>query len=114
VYGLAVTDRYDPQETAADPIGSHVYAGLAPAEQRAVLTSGLTHLVTARGQARRNGTARDTGIDAMVVRDGKLVLLQSKHAGDIAAPPTSQDTPAPGFPPRPSGLGNRAQYAASA
>ncbi|MHC3473520.1 hypothetical protein ACYF6T_33170 [Streptomyces sp. 7R007] len=50
----------------------------------------------------------------MVVRDGKLVLLQSKHAGDIAAPPTSQDTPAPGFPPWPSGLGNRAQYAASA
>jgi hypothetical protein len=75
-YGLAVMDRYDRREAAADSTVSRVYAGLDPAEQHTVLTAGLTHLVTARGRARRNGTAPDTGIDAIAVRDGKLHLLQ--------------------------------------
>ncbi|MFI9835252.1 helix-turn-helix domain-containing protein [Streptomyces sp. NPDC051913] len=92
---------------------SHVYAGLDPAEQRTVLTAGLRHLVAARVGARRNGTAPDTGIHAMIVRDGELVLLQSKHVGDTAGPPTGESTPAP-VAPRPSGPGHRARYVASA
>ncbi|MFJ8086314.1 helix-turn-helix domain-containing protein [Streptomyces sp. NPDC096205] len=95
-----------------DPI-IRVSAGLDPAEQRTVLTAGLTHLLTARGRARRNGTAPDTGIDAVVVRDGELVLFQSKYSGGTAAPPTGESTPAP-VAPRPSGPGHRARYAASA
>lgn len=109
-YRSAVDDHWE--SATVHPV-SRVYAGLDPAEQRTVLTAGLTHLVTARGRARLNGTAPDTGIDAMVVRDGKLVLLQSKHTGDTPAPPTGESTPAP-VAPRPSGPGHRARYAASA
>lgn len=107
-YRLAVMDRYASPEAAA--AASRVYA-----EARPVVTAAYNEIVTALGRiARRNGTAPDTGIDAMVVRDGKLVLLQCKGSGDTAAPPTGEGTPAPGLPPRPSGPGNRAQYAASA
>ncbi|WDO11282.1 helix-turn-helix domain-containing protein (plasmid) [Streptomyces murinus] len=109
----AYRSAVDHGESATVHPVSRVYAGLDPASQRTVLTSGPTHLLTARGRARRNGTAPDTGIDAVVVCDGELVLFQSKYAGGTAAPPTGESTPAP-VAPRPSGPGHRARYAASA
>jgi hypothetical protein len=103
-YGPVLLDRPGQRQAAADPAISRVYAGLGPAEQRTVLTAGLTHLVTARGRARRNGSAPDTGIDAIAVRDGKLLLVHCRHADDTACPPTSNGTPAVVFSPRPDQL----------
>ncbi|WP_392973680.1 hypothetical protein [Streptomyces sp. LN245] len=82
------------QQGGAAPTISNTFVGLDPADQHTVLTAGLTHLITARGRARRNGTAPDTGIDTLFVRDGKFVLVQCKHA-DTTTPPTTNTAPAP-------------------
>lgn len=103
------------QRGGAAPTLSRTFVGLDPADQVSVLAAGLTDLAIARGRARRNGITPDTGIDAITVHDGKLVLLQCKHSGDTASgpPPGIGGTPAPALPPRPSGP-HRAQQAAPA
>jgi hypothetical protein len=107
-YAHALVDQLGPREDAPVPAVSRAFGGLGPADQYAVLAAGLTHLATARGRARRNGAAPDTGIgiDAIGVRDGRLVLLQCKHSGDTTSgPPGADGVPAPGLPPRPPGPG---------
>ncbi|MFJ8010623.1 helix-turn-helix domain-containing protein [Streptomyces fagopyri] len=69
-YALAVTDRDS-------------FARLDPTDQHTL----LAHLITARGLARRNGTAPDTAIDTLYVHNGKLVLLQAKHADTTTPAP---------------------------
>lgn len=109
----ALADRPGQQEAAQAPDVSRAYASLDPTDQYTVLTAGLTHLYAARGRARRNGTAPDIGVDAIDVHNGKLVLLQCKHSDNSASgPPTSDGTPAPALPPRPSGPRHRARQAA--
>ncbi|MGW3313931.1 helix-turn-helix domain-containing protein [Streptomyces sp. NPDC001073] len=107
-----VVDQSGQQAGAVRTL-SRTFAGLDLDEQYSVLAAGLTDLIAARGRARRNGTAPDTGIDAMTVRDGELVLLQSKFAGDThSGPPGTGTVPAPALPPRPPGPGHRAAHPA--
>ncbi|MEU9348979.1 helix-turn-helix domain-containing protein [Streptomyces sp. NPDC048278] len=114
-FAPAVVDQ-PGQQAGAAPTLSRTFAGLDPADQASVLAAGLTRLAVARGRARRNGTAPDTGIDAITVHDGNLVLLQSKHSGDTASgpPPGTGTAPGPALPPRPSGPHHRARQAAPA
>nr|WP_168516697.1 hypothetical protein [Streptomyces sp. S1D4-11]QIZ01296.1 hypothetical protein HEP87_56355 [Streptomyces sp. S1D4-11] len=107
-YRLAVMDPYE--RMAAEAVAGRFYAEAHP-----VAAAAFNDFVTALGRtARRNGTAPDTGIDAIAVRNGKLFLLQSKHAGGTAAPPTGEGATAPGLPPRPSGPSDLARHATSA
>ncbi|MGW3461812.1 hypothetical protein ACWDE9_20430 [Streptomyces olivaceoviridis] len=86
------TPRLSSGCLAPSPAVSRAFAGLGPADQYAV----LTHVLTARGRARRNGT----GIDAMAFRNGKpVMMLQCKHTGNTSpGPPRSSGTPAAGRP----------------
>ncbi|MGW2722413.1 helix-turn-helix domain-containing protein [Streptomyces sp. NPDC001492] len=109
----ALADRSGQREAVAAPAINRAYAGLDPTDQYAVLTAGLTHLYAARDRARRNGTAPDTGVDAITVRNDRLAWLQCKHSDNSASgPPTSDKTPAPALPPRPSGPSHRTRQAA--
>ncbi|MFF7369804.1 helix-turn-helix domain-containing protein [Streptomyces tricolor] len=103
------------QQAGAAPTLNRTFVRLDPAEQYSVLAAGLAHLAITRGRARRNGTAPDTGVDAIAVHDAKLVLLQAKFGeGTASGPPGSAGTPAPALPPHPSGPHRRARQAAAA
>ncbi|WP_331752684.1 helix-turn-helix domain-containing protein (plasmid) [Streptomyces sp. NBC_00637] len=99
--------RHGERQASGAQAAARVFDRLAVADQHTVLAAGLTHLLGT--QARRNGAAPDTGIDAIAVGDdGTLHVLQCKHLTD-PPPPGARGVkpPARPRPPAPSGRARR-------
>ncbi|MFM9452494.1 helix-turn-helix domain-containing protein [Streptomyces europaeiscabiei] len=95
--------RHGEQQAAGDQAATRMFDRLAAADQHTVLAAGLSHLLGT--QARRNGTAPDTGIDAIAVGDdGTLHVIEYKHLTDPPPPGTRNvRPPARPQPPAPPG-----------
>ncbi|MDX3695018.1 helix-turn-helix domain-containing protein [Streptomyces europaeiscabiei] len=100
--------RHGEQQAAGAQAAARVFDRLAAADQHTVLAAGLTHLLGT--QARRNGAAPDTGIDAIAVGDdGTLRVIESKRLTDPPPPGTRGVTPP--ARPRPPASPGRARRA---
>ncbi|GAA4027286.1 helix-turn-helix domain-containing protein [Streptomyces plumbiresistens] len=88
---------------AADRTGNQQQAAGAPTPTRA-LTATLNRLLST--QARRNGTAPDTDLDAIAVADGTIHLFECKHQTDPGAGSASAPRQ-----PRPSAPARRTNHA---
>ncbi|MGW4034563.1 helix-turn-helix domain-containing protein [Streptomyces sp. NPDC004838] len=97
----AAADHGDQQQAV-----TRIFDGLTPADRHSVLAAGLAHLATTHSfttQARRNGTAPDTGIDAITLHDdGVIHLVEYKRFTDPSAPPGTGSAPSPALPKPPA------------